>query len=119
MSYSIIDPASVPAGPGPHPAASPFDKRISEALGIRAFEVYQVELPPGESTVRHDHREDQVEDVYAITSGRGWVIVNDERVAVRRGQYVAVTLDAARHVQAGDDGLVFTAICAPLAPASS
>jgi uncharacterized cupin superfamily protein len=119
MSYSIVDPASILAGPGPHPAASPFDKRISEALGVRAFEVYQVELPPGESTVRHDHREDRVEDVYAITFGSGWVVVNDKRVPVSQGQYVAVTMDAARHCQAGSDGLVFTAICAPLASASS
>jgi mannose-6-phosphate isomerase-like protein (cupin superfamily) len=118
MSYRIVDPASVPAGPGPHPAASPFDKRISEALGVRAFEVYQVELPPGESTVRHDHQRDRVEDVYAFTSGSGWVVVNEERVPVSRGQYVAVSPDAERHVQAGDD-LVFTAICAPLAPPTS
>jgi quercetin dioxygenase-like cupin family protein len=116
MSYTIVDPATIPAGPGPHPAASPFDKRISEALDIRAFEVYQVELPPGQSTVRHDHQSDQVEDVYAITSGTGWVIVGGTRVPVRRGHYVAVTQDAARHVQAGPEGLTFTAICAPLPP---
>jgi MFS family permease len=115
MDYCIIDPALVPAGPGPHPAASPFDKRVSEALGVRAFEVYQVELPPGESTVRHDHQADRVEDVYAFTSGSGWVVVNDQRVPVSGGLYVAVTRDAARHVQAGDEGLVFTAICAPIA----
>jgi mannose-6-phosphate isomerase-like protein (cupin superfamily) len=80
MSYTIVDPATIPAGPGPHPAASPF------------------------------------EDVYAITSGTGWVIVGDTRVPVRRGHYVAVTQDAARHVQGGPEGLTFTAICAPLPP---
>jgi conjugative relaxase-like TrwC/TraI family protein len=42
----IVDATSVMAGPGPYPAASPFDKRISEHLGVTAFEVYQVELPP-------------------------------------------------------------------------
>ena len=111
MEYRIVDPATIVAGPGPHPAASPYDKRISEALGVRAFEVYRVELPPGAETVAHDHTDDRVEDVYAFTSGTGWVVVNGERVAVRAGQYVAVTLDARRQVVAGDDGLVFTAVC--------
>ena len=40
MTYKIVDAASVQPGPGPHPAASPFDKRISEQLGVTAFEVY-------------------------------------------------------------------------------
>src|SRR5699024_8353119 len=43
MAYKIVDPAAVAAAPGPHPAASPFDKPVSEALGINAFEVYTVE----------------------------------------------------------------------------
>src|SRR5699024_2321741 len=63
MAYRIVDPATVAATPGPHPAASPFDKRVSEALGINAFEVYTVELPPDAETVRHDHRDDLVEDL--------------------------------------------------------
>jgi mannose-6-phosphate isomerase-like protein (cupin superfamily) len=113
VSYRIVDPASVPAGPGPHPAASPFDKRISDTLGVTGFEIYQVELPAWQETVLHDHREDQLEDVYSFTSGSGWVIVDDEQVPVRSGQYIAVSVDAARKVQAGDAGLVFTAICAP------
>jgi hypothetical protein len=54
MSYSIADPADISAGPGPHPAASPFDKRIGEAPGVGAFEVYQVELPPVCAPLRPD-----------------------------------------------------------------
>jgi quercetin dioxygenase-like cupin family protein len=100
------------AGPGPHPAASPFDKRVSEALGLTAFEVYQVELPAGGETVRHDHRADQVEDLYVILSGAGWVIVDGEPVPVRQGHYIAVSVESSRQVRAGDDGLVLTAICA-------
>ena len=111
MNYRIADPGSISPGPGPHPAASPYDKRISEALGLTAFEVYQVELPAHQQTVRHDHRAGQVEDVYTLTAGTGWVVIDDEEIPVRQGLYVAVAIDAARHVRAGDDGLVFTAIC--------
>lgn len=99
------------AGPGPHPAASPFDKRISEHLGIRAFEVYQVELPPGEETVRHDHLDDQVEDVYVVLRGQGWLLVDKEHVPLSPGQFVAVSMDSARQVRAGRDGLVLIALC--------
>jgi len=109
VSYQIVDPASITAGPGPHPAASPFDKRISEHLGVSAFEVYQVELP---ETVRHDHLADRVEDVYAILRGDGWVLVDDEQVPVGPGQFVAVTVESARQVRAGDSGLAFIALCA-------
>ena len=66
MAYKINDPAAVAVEPRPHPAASPFDKRVSEVLGIKAFEVYRVELPPNAETVRHDHLDDGVEDLYFI-----------------------------------------------------
>lgn len=113
MPYRIADPALIDAGPGPHPAASPFDKRVSEHLGLTAFEVYQVELPAQAHTVMHHHNDDDVEDLYVFTAGTGWVIVDDEQISVRPGHYVAVSLDALRQVRAGDDGLTFTAICAP------
>lgn len=112
VAFQLVDPASLMAGPGPHPAASPFDKRVSEALGISAFEVYRVDLPPGAETVRHDHRDDQVEDVYAFLRGTGWVVVDGEQVPVKPGQFVAVTVESSRQVWAGEDGLDFIALCA-------
>jgi len=112
VSYTIVEPSSLAAGPGPHPAASPFDKRVSEHLGLGAFEVYQVELPPDAETTRHDHHDDGVEDLYIILSGSGWVIVDDERIPIRPGQFVAITVESSRQLRAGTDGLVVVAICA-------
>jgi hypothetical protein len=69
----LLDPLSVvrrrgnelrESAPGPHPAASPYDKGVGAALGVHAFGVYQVELPPGAETVQHDHLGDGAEDVY-------------------------------------------------------
>lgn len=113
MSYTIVDVASVHAQPGPHPAASPYDKRISDQLGITAFEVYQVELPPDGQTVLHAHTDDQVEDTYAFLGGNGWLVVDGEHVPVRPGQFATVSLDSQRQVRAGADGLAFIAVCAP------
>lgn len=112
VAYRIVDPASMTAGRGPHPAASPFDKRVDEELGVTAFEVYQVELPPWAETVCHNHIDDDVEDVYAFLRGGGWVVVDDEQVSVGPGQFVAVTAESARQVRAGEGGLVFIALCA-------
>jgi mannose-6-phosphate isomerase-like protein (cupin superfamily) len=111
VAYKIVDTASLAVGPGPHPAASPFDKRVNEALGISAFEVYKVELPPDAETVRHDHRDDGVEDLYFIVSGDGWVIVDGEQLPLRPGLFVAVTVESARQVRAGSSGLTFVALC--------
>lgn len=112
MPFTVVDAADVPAGRGPHPAASPFDKRISEHLGVRAFEVYQVELPPGGLTEGHTHVDDGVEDAYAIIHGEGWVVVEGQRTEVAPGQFVAVDLESTRYVEAGPGGLTLIAICA-------
>ena len=111
MSFQIIDPQTVRAEPGPHPAASPYDKRLTELLGLDAFEIYQVELPPGAESVDHDHVNDGVEDVYVIVRGSGWVVVDGDPQPVAAGDFVAVTTSSRRYVRAGSDGLVLVAVC--------
>jgi mannose-6-phosphate isomerase-like protein (cupin superfamily) len=74
--------------------------------------IYQVELPPGAETVRHDHIKDGAEDVYAVIKGTGTVVVGGREIPVGPGQFIAVTAESARHFRAGDGGLVFIAVCA-------
>jgi uncharacterized cupin superfamily protein len=111
MAYRVVDAAEVAAAPGPHPAASAYDKDVGAVLGVERFGIYQVELPPGAETVAHDHRADGAEDVYAVIRGRGAVIVDGDEVPVRPGMFVAVEQGSTRHVRAGSDGLVFIAVC--------
>ncbi|MGH8163327.1 MAG: cupin domain-containing protein [Rhodanobacteraceae bacterium] len=108
--------SEVAAGPGSHPAASQFDKCIGDELGIGAFGLYQVELPAGAQTVRHDHRDDRAEDAYAVLRGSGVVVIDDEEVEVGPGDFIAVTPDSTRYVRATRGGVVFIAMCAPRAP---
>ncbi len=63
MSYRTVDASEVEARPRPHPAASSYDKGVGERPGIRAFGISQVARPPGAETVRHDHLDDNAEDV--------------------------------------------------------
>ncbi len=111
MGYRAVDAADLAAAPGPHPAASAYDKDIGSVLGVGRFGVYQVELPPGAETVAHHHVADGAEDVYAVIAGRGAVVVDGEEVAIKPGMFIAVTPDSTRHVRAGADGLVFIAVC--------
>lgn len=94
MAYKVVDPATVTASPGPRPGANSFDKRVSEALGVNAFEVCTVELPPEAETVLHNHLDDGVEDLYFIVSGDGWAFVVDESVPLQPGLFVAVTIES-------------------------
>lgn len=116
MGYKIVDASSLPARPGPHPAASPYDKGVGRRLGLRTFDVYQVELPPRTQSVEHDHSEDGAEDMYAVTQGTGHIAVDGEDVPVGPGTFVAVTANSSRCVHAGHSGLVYIAVCT--APAS-
>ena len=115
-SYIKLEAATIEPKPGPHPAASTYDKGIGQALGVRAFGLYQVELPPGCETVAHDHATDGAEDVYAVIRGTGTAIVDGEEVPLVPGEFIAVQPASVRHVRAGSGGLVFIAVCASSRP---
>jgi len=120
MAYAHVDAADIPLGRGPHPATSAFDRRVSDHLGLTGFAVYQVDLPPGAETVRHDHLDDQVEDMYAFIKGSGWLVVGDEKeIRVTAGEFASVTVEEQRHLRAGDEGLVLIAVCGLGAPGQS
>ena len=112
MGYRLVRADQVPAAPGPHPAASAYDRGIGEALGVSAFGLYQVELPPGETTVLHDHVDDQAQDAYVILSGHGVVVADGDEVAVAPGDFIAIDAESRRQVRAAADGLTFIAVCA-------
>jgi len=113
MGHRIVRAADIEQGEGPHPAASPFDRRMGEALDVTGFEVNEVDLPPGEQTVLHDHLDDDTEDVYVILDGSGWLVVDEEQIAVTPGDYIAVEQQHRRHLVAGEGGLSLVAVCAP------
>lgn len=114
--YTKLDSATVEPEPGPRPAASAYAKGIGQALGVGAFGIYQVELPPGCETVAHDHAADGTEDVYAVMRGTGIAVLDGEEVPLRSGEFIAFQPHSLRYVRAGSDGLVFFAVCAPMRP---
>jgi uncharacterized cupin superfamily protein len=113
LTYTRVDATEITPALGPRPAASRFDKGVGQALGVRAFGIYQVELASGAETVRHDHTDDGAEDVYAVLRGSGVVIVDDEEVPVEPGKFIAVTPESTRLVRAGAGGLVLSRSAQP------
>lgn len=113
MAFRLRNASQVALGRGSHPAASEYDKCIGDELGVRAFGLYQVELPAGAQTVSHDHRDDRAQDAYAVLCGGGVVVVDGEEVPVTPGDFISVSPESVRFVRAGKEGLSFIAVCAP------
>lgn len=76
----------VPVGMWPR---SHYDRELAPALAIRTFRLYQVELPEGEQTVRHNHTDDGAEDLCAVI---GLVVVDDHEVPVSPGDVSSQSL---------------------------
>lgn len=112
MSSSVIRISDVPPSADGHPASSPFDRRLNDALGVTRFGLYEVALPAGGSTVSHDHRDDLAEDGYVVVRGSGWLVVDDVETALSAGDAAGVGPEHRRWFRAGADGCTLVAVCA-------
>src|SRR5215813_8377129 len=83
---------------------------LSKPLGVGAFKVNRLELPPGAEGPEHDHAANGEEEVYAVVGGSGTVVVDGEEIAVQPGNFVFCSPDARRQMRAGDEGLVWIGI---------
>lgn len=89
-------------------------KKVRKALGVTAFGVNYGDLPPGAEGYRHDESASGQEEVYVYVRGSGRLRVDGEEIAVAAGQAVRLDPDATRQPVAGDDGLSWVAIGAPV-----
>lgn len=106
MAYKTLDAAEVEARHGVFRA-------LSDPLGVSAFRVNRLELPPGHSGPEHDHTGDGQEEVYAIISGAGTLRVDGDEVQLAPGHFVFCSPEARRQMVAGDEGLVYIGIGSP------
>lgn len=112
MTVRIVHSRDIEPGHGPHPAKSPYDKRVSDRLGLEHFEMYRVDLPADAQTTPHDHQEDNIEDAYAIVHGSGWLIVDGKHHPLEEGHFVRVSPTPRRYIRAGSGGCHLIAVCA-------
>ena len=107
MPYAIVDADEV------EPGFMGVFKQIRKPLGVRAFGINQVDLPPQAKGREHDHADSGQEEVYVVLRGSGVLTVDDEEVELRPGRFVFVAAGSSRLPIAGSDGLSFVAVGAP------
>jgi mannose-6-phosphate isomerase-like protein (cupin superfamily) len=80
-------------------------RRIRAALGVRAFGINQVELPPNQSGFEHDETESNQDEVYVIVAGGGRMTVGGDEIELVPGRFVYVSPEETRCLHSGPDGL--------------
>lgn len=103
MAHTLIDANDVEVQHGVF-------RGLSSPLGVGAFKVNRLEMPPGGEGPEHDHVADDEEEVYAIVGGSGTLRIDGEEIELRPGQFVFCSPDARRQMVAGDEGLVWIGI---------
>jgi len=95
------------AGPG---GAFHFVRR---ELGVLAFGVNWIELPPGAEGREHDESGSGQEEVSVVIAGSGTFRVDGEDVQVSTGDFLRFDPETTRCPVAGPEGLTLLAIGAP------
>jgi quercetin dioxygenase-like cupin family protein len=87
---------------------------LRPALGVTAFGVNQLELPPNAEGPEHDHAADGQEEVYAVIGGGGTIRLDGREEELRPGRFVFLSPDQRRQMVAGAEGLTYIGIgCQP------
>jgi quercetin dioxygenase-like cupin family protein len=108
VGYSKLNIQEVEgAGPG---GAFRFVRR---ELGVLAFGVNWIELPPGSEGREHDESDSGQEEVVVVVTGSGIYRVDDEELSVRTGDFLRFDPETTRCPVAGPEGLTLIAIGAP------
>lgn len=103
MTHRFVDANEIAASHG-------VLRGLSKPLGVSAFAINQLELPPGGEGPEHDHLEDGQEEVYAVIRGAGAVRIDGEPHELLPGRFVFVSPEHRRQLVAGDQGLVWIGI---------
>jgi hypothetical protein len=85
-----------------------FAKMVRQGLGIRAFGVQIMDLPPDYTTRSHDETESGQEELYMALSGSGAVLIEnppEERVPLDADHLCRIGPSVARRLQSGPDGM--------------
>ena len=90
---------------------------VRRSLGLEAFGINVVDIPPGGSIPRHDEKDRDQEEVFFTISGTPTVVVGDEELQAPPGTFVRVDVEPKRTVK--NDGLERASVLIMSAPRSS
>lgn len=80
--------------------------RVRASLGITAFGVQVVDLPPdsGDLAPEHDHRHDGQEELYLLLAGDAQVVVDDAVIELDGETFVRLGPSVRRRIRSGPAG---------------
>lgn len=104
MGYAVVHVDDVGRGPGD---AFHFVRRD---LGVEAFGINWIELPPGAEGFEHDESETGQEEVNVCVRGSGVYRVDGEEVPVRVGTFLRFDPETTRVPVAGPEGMTLLAV---------
>jgi mannose-6-phosphate isomerase-like protein (cupin superfamily) len=80
--------------------------RVRAELGVSAFGVQILDLPPdsGDLAPEHDHRHDGQEELYVLLSGSAEIALPDRALVLDPQTLVRVAPDTRRRVRSGPNG---------------
>jgi uncharacterized cupin superfamily protein len=90
---------------------------VRRTLGLRAFGLNVVEIPPGEQIPEHDETDRDQEEVFYVLSGSPTLIIDGEDHAVRAGTFARLDPVHSRTVR--NDGPEPASVLIASAPRSS
>ena len=82
-----------------------FAKLVRDGLGIRAFGVQIMNLPPGYTTGSHDESDTGQQELYVALRGAGAVVAGEQRLPLDPEHLVRVDAGVDRVLTSGPDGL--------------
>jgi uncharacterized cupin superfamily protein len=82
-----------------------FAKLVRSGLGITAFGVQIMDLPPDYATRSHDESETGQQELYVALRGSGAVVCGDTEIALDGEHLVRVDAGVDRVLTSGSDGL--------------
>ena len=84
-----------------------FAKLVRDGLGVTAFGMQIMDLPPDYSTKSHDEADSGQEEVYLALRGSGAVLIDaeDKRLPLDADHVARVSPGTARTLTSGSDGL--------------
>jgi quercetin dioxygenase-like cupin family protein len=108
VSYSKVNVHELEgAGPG---GAFRFVRR---ELGVEAFGINWIELPPDAEGREHDESSSGQEEVIVVVRGSGSYCVDDAEIPVREGDFLRFDPETTRCPVAGPNGMTLLAVGAP------
>jgi len=105
MGYSIVNVDDI-VGSGPGGAF----RFVRRELGVEAFGINWLELPPNSTGHEHSESDSRQEEVNVVVRGSGTYRVEGEEVPVRAGTFLRFDPDTTRLPVSGPQGMTMIAV---------